>query len=228
MAPRILLADDDETVRLICESAFRLEGLELLHAASVDQVKAQVGSLVPDVLIMNSRLPGGSGGMLCRELRLDTRFLRLPIILLVSQQGPEDRVRALEQGADDCLILPIVPAELALRAKNLLRRSNPTLLNQMLRVGDLTIDREQRRVHRQKREIRLGPTEYRLLEFLMQYPGKVFSRAELKSSLWGSDASVDERAIDLHVGRLRKVISLGKSDRLIRTVRGMGYALTDC
>ncbi|MFN3636662.1 MAG: response regulator transcription factor [Rhizobium rhizophilum] len=228
MAPRILLADDDETVRLICENAFRLEGLELLHAGSVDQVKAQIEVLVPDVLIMNSRLPGGSGGGLCRELRLDRRCSRLPIILLVPQQDPDDRIRALSQGADDCLVLPIVPAELGLRAKNLLRRSNPALLDQMLRVGDLTIDRERRRVHRQTRELRLGPTEYRLLEFLMQYPGKVFSRAELRSSLWGADASVDERAIDLHVGRLRKVISLGKSDNLIRTVRGAGYALTDC
>jgi two-component system phosphate regulon response regulator PhoB len=140
---------------------------------------------------------------------------------------PADRISGLSAGADDCLLKPFSTMELVIRVKNLLRRTNPALLDYMIKVGDLTLDRAAHRVHRQKREVKLGPTEFKLLEFLMNSPGKVYSRSELRASLWGDDATVDERAVDVHIGRLRKGIGFGKADNVIRTVRGAGYALSD-
>lgn len=227
MAARILIADDDETTRVIFQKALNNEGFEVFQAATGTEAEARLLTSIPDVLVLNSRLPGISGLELCRRLRLSATTMRVPIILLISHENDSDRLKGLSAGADDCLMTPFPAVEIAIRVKNLLRRTNPALLENMLKVGDLTLDRESRRVHRQKREVRLGPTEFKLLEFLMRTPGKVYSRAELRASLWGDDAKVDERAVDLHIGRLRKGISLGKSDSVIRTVRGAGYALGD-
>lgn len=227
MAARVLIADDDETTRVIFQKALNNEGFEVFQAATGTEAEARLLTSIPDVLVLNSRLPGTSGLELCRRLRLSVTTMRVPIILLVSHENDSDRLKGLSAGADDCLMTPFPAVEIAIRVKNLLRRTNPALLEHMLKVGDLTLDRESRRVHRQKREVRLGPTEFKLLEFLMRTPGKVYSRAELRTSLWGDDATVDERAVDLHIGRLRKGISLGKSDNVIRTVRGAGYALGD-
>lgn len=227
MAARVLIADDDETTRVIFQKALNNEGFEVFQAATGTEAEIRLSTSIPDVLVLNSRLSGISGLELCRRLRLSATTMRVPIILLVSHENDSDRLKGLSAGADDCLMTPFPAVEIAIRVKNLLRRTNPALLEHMLKVGDLTLDRESRRVHRQKREVRLGPTEFKLLEFLMRTPGKVYSRAELRTSLWGDDATVDERAVDLHIGRLRKGISLGKSDNVIRTVRGAGYALGD-
>ncbi|CAN7279920.1 winged helix-turn-helix domain-containing protein [Neorhizobium tomejilense] len=227
MSARVLLVDDDESFRLILQKALVADSFVVSMLASGAEISDRLKAVPPDILVMSSDLPGVRGLEVCREVRLDPVLSRLPIILLVPSGGEGLHIIALAAGADDCLMKPFSPVELVVRVKNLLRRVNPALLDHMLKVGDLTLDREAHRVHRQKREVKLGPKEFKLLEFLMRTPGKVYSRSELKASLWGDDTTVDERAIDVHIGRLRKVISLGKSDNVIRTVRGAGYALGD-
>jgi two-component system phosphate regulon response regulator PhoB len=227
MGARIFVVDDDETLRLVAQRALEGEGFSVALVAGGSEMTQRLAIGVPDVLVISSDLPGSGGVDLCRGLRLSSATARVPIILLVPPGSDEERLAGLSAGADDCMTKPFSPVELAVRVKNLLRRLSPSLLDHMLKVGDLTLDREAHRVHRQKREVKLGPKEFKLLEFLMQSPGKVYSRSELKASLWGDDATVDERAIDVHIGRLRKGISLGKADKVIRTVRGAGYALGD-
>ncbi|WP_105434877.1 winged helix-turn-helix domain-containing protein [Neorhizobium tomejilense] len=227
MSARVLLVDDDESFRLILQKALVADSFVVSMLASGAEISTRLKSVPPDILVMSSDLPGVPGIEVCREVRLNPLLSRLPIILLVPGGGEELHLAALAAGADDCLVKPITPVELAIRVKNLLRRVNPALLDHMLKVGDLTLDREAHRVHRQRREVKLGPKEFKLLEFLMRTPGRVYSRTELKASIWGDDTTVDERAIDVHIARLRKVINLGKADEVIRTVRGAGYALGD-
>lgn len=227
MTARVLLVDDEESIRLVLQRALETEGFEVSLLASGADISERLSISAPDVLVLSWNLPGASGIDVCRRVRADQSTIRMPIVLLAPAGGEDVRLAGLSVGADECLVKPFSPLELVVRVKNLLRRTNPSLLDHMLKVGDLTLDREAHRVHRQKREVRLGPKEFRLLEFLMRSPGRVYSRSELKASLWGDDAAVDERAIDVHIGRLRKGISLGKSDSVIRTVRGAGYALGD-
>ncbi|KKX29365.1 winged helix-turn-helix domain-containing protein [Rhizobium sp. LC145] len=227
MSARVLLVDDDESLRVVLQKAFETEGFRVSHLMNGAAIEERLRTAGADVLVLSSDLPGLSGLDVCRTVRLDPVLSRLPIVLLVPSGEGQLRLTGLAAGADDCLVKPFSPIEVVVRVKNLLRRMNPALLDHMLKVGDLTLDREAHRVHRQKREVKLGPKEFKLLEFLMRSPGKVYSRSELKASLWGDDATVDERAIDVHIGRLRKGISLGKADKVIRTVRGAGYSLGD-
>jgi two-component system phosphate regulon response regulator PhoB len=152
---------------------------------------------------------------------------RLPIILLTARGEESDRVRGLSTGADDYLVKPFSMPELVARVKALLRRAKPEVLSSVLKVGDIVLDREQHRVYRKKSEIRLGPTEFRLLEFMMQHPGRVFSRGQLLDNVWGETIYIDERTVDVHVGRLRKAVNTGRMPDVIRTVRGSGYAIRE-
>lgn len=152
---------------------------------------------------------------------------RLPIIMLTARGEESDRVRGLQTGADDYLVKPFSMPEFMARVKALLRRAKPEVLSSVLRVGEIVLDREQHRVHRGSTEIRLGPTEFRLLEFLMQHPGRVFSRAQLLDKVWGETIYIDERTVDVHVGRLRKAVNEDGMPDVIRTVRGAGYAIRD-
>jgi two-component system, OmpR family, phosphate regulon response regulator PhoB len=225
MGARILVVHDDEPLRVVLEQSLRKEGYTVDGLSRVDEAETSINRSAPDVLVINWVMPGISGIDLCRRMRSRPYTLKLPIVLLTDV--PADRIAGLSAGADDCLLKPFSTMELVIRVKNLLRRTNPALLDYMIKVGDLTLDRAAHRVHRQKREVKLGPTEFKLLEFLMSSPGKVYSRSELRASLWGDDATVDERAVDVHIGRLRKGIGFGKADNVIRTVRGAGYALSD-
>ncbi|APG87489.1 phosphate regulon transcriptional regulatory protein PhoB (plasmid) [Sinorhizobium americanum CCGM7] len=227
MGARILVVEDDEPLRLTLEHNLRKEGFTVDGLARGDEAEARIETSAPDTLVLEWSLPGVTGIDLCRRLRTRPATFNLPIVLLTDAASEGERIAGLSAGADDCLVKPFSIMEFIVRVKNLLRRTNPALLDHMIKVGDLTLDRAARRVHRQKREVKLGPTEFKLLEFLMSSPGRVYSRSELRASLWGDDTTVDERAVDVHIGRLRKGISLGKSDNVIRTVRGAGYALSD-
>jgi two-component system phosphate regulon response regulator PhoB len=167
-------------------------------------------------------LPGVSGIELCRRLRVRPETERLPIIMLTARGEESERVRGLATGADDYVVKPFSTPELMARVKAMLRRAKPEVLSSILRCGSIELDRENHRVHLKSREIRLGPTEFRLLEFLMSSPGRVFSRSQLLDGVWGYDIYVDERTVDVHIGRLRK--ALNKQD-VIRTVRGAGYSM---
>jgi two-component system phosphate regulon response regulator PhoB len=164
---------------------------------------------------------------LCRRLRARPQTQSLPIIMLTARGEESERVRGLATGADDYLVKPFSVPELLARIRALLRRASPERVALVLTIGDLELDREKKRVSRSSRPVDLGPTEFRLLEFLMERPGRVFSREQLLDGVWGSDVYIDERTVDVHVGRLRKALNRGQGADPIRTVRGAGYSLDD-
>jgi two-component system phosphate regulon response regulator PhoB len=172
-------------------------------------------------------LPGLSGIELCRRLRARPQTQTLPIIMLTARGEESERVRGLATGADDYIVKPFSVPELLARVRALLRRASPERVALVLTIGDLELDREKKRVSRASRAVDLGPTEFRLLEFLMERPGRVFSREQLLDGVWGSDVYIDERTVDVHVGRLRKALNRGHATDPIRTVRGAGYSLDD-
>jgi two-component system phosphate regulon response regulator PhoB len=177
--------------------------------------------------VLDWMLPGISGIELCRRLRARTETRALPIIMLTARGEESEKVRGLATGADDYVVKPFSVPELVERVKALLRRANPVRVANTLSIGDIELDREKKRVTRGGRPVDLGPTEFKLLEFLMERPGRVFTREQLLDGVWGSDIYIDERTVDVHVGRLRKAINRGHSDDPIRTVRGSGYSLDD-
>src|SRR5256885_3513716 len=172
-------------------------------------------------------LPGVSGIELCRGLASRPETRQLLIVMLTARGEESERVRGLSTGADDYVVKPFSVPELLARVAALLRRASPERVADVLGFGDIAIDREKKRVLRNGRDIDLGPTEYRLLEFLMERPGRVFTREQLLDGVWGSDVYIDERTVDVHVGRLRKALNRGNDDDPIRTVRGSGYSIDD-
>jgi two-component system phosphate regulon response regulator PhoB len=181
----------------------------------------------PDLVVLDLMLPGLSGIELCRRLRARPETRSLPIIMLTARGEESERIRGLATGADDYIVKPFSVPELIARVRALLRRASPERMADVLTFGDIELDRDRRRVSRGGREIELGPTEYRLLEFLMERPGRVFTREQLLDGVWGSEVYIDERTVDVHVGRLRKALNRGREADPIRTVRGAGYALDD-
>lgn len=182
---------------------------------------------VPDLILLDWMLPGLSGIELCRRWRSREETARTPIIMITARGEEEERVRGLATGADDYVVKPFSMPELVARIQALLRRSSPQLVTNVLKAGDLELDRQSHRVRRAGRDLHLGPTEYRLLEYLMRHPGRVYSREQLLDGVWGNDVYVDERTVDVHVGRLRKAINRGREADPIRTVRGAGYAFDE-
>jgi two-component system phosphate regulon response regulator PhoB len=172
-------------------------------------------------------LPGVSGLEICRRMRARQATRTLPVIMLTARGEESERVRGLSTGADDYIVKPFSVPELIARVRALLRRASPDRVASRLSAGDLELDRQNWRVHRASRVVHLGPTEFRLLEYLMAKPGRVFSRAQLLDSVWGLSAEIDERTVDVHVGRLRKALSQNGESDPIRTVRGAGYAFDE-
>ena len=168
-----------------------------------------------------------SGIELCRRLRARADTERLPIIMLTARGGESERVRGLATGADDYIVKPFSVPELLARIRSLLRRARPERVATVLNAGDLELDREKKRVSRSGREVHLGPTEFRLLEFLMQSPGRVYTREQLLDGVWGREIYIDERTVDVHVGRLRRALNRGRAVDPIRTVRGAGYSFDE-
>ncbi|CAN7261522.1 MULTISPECIES: phosphate regulon transcriptional regulator PhoB [Phyllobacterium] len=224
IAPKITVVEDEEALSVLLRYNLEAEGYAVETIARGDEAEIALREKVPDLLILDWMLPGLSGIELCRRLRARRETEILPIIMLTARGEESERVRGLATGADDYMVKPFSTPELLARIKSMLRRVNPSLLSHVLSFGDLKLDREQHRVYRKERELKLGPTEFRLLEFLMQSPGRVFSRGQLLDNVWGADIYVDDRTVDVHVGRLRKAINIGRSIDPIRTVRGAGYS----
>ena len=225
MQPRIMVVEDEEALGTLLSYNLEAEGYDVEVIARGDEADIRLQERVPDLLLLDWMLPGVSGIELCRRLRMRPETERLPVIMLTARGEESERVRGLSTGADDYVVKPFSTPELMARIKAMLRRVRPTTISSLLKCGDVELDRETYRVHRRSREVRLGPTEFKLLEFFMASPGRVFSRSQLLDGVWGHDIYVDERTVDVHVGRLRKALNLSNMPDVIRTVRGAGYAM---
>jgi two-component system phosphate regulon response regulator PhoB len=226
-SPRILIVEDEEALTLLLRYNLEAAGYEVDTVARGDDADVRFKERPPDLVILDWMLPGLSGIEICRRLRARPDTRQLPIIMLTARGEESERVRGLSTGADDYIVKPFSVPELLARVSALLRRSSPERIADILAFGELELDREKKRVSRNGHAIDLGPTEFRLLEFLMERPGRVFSREQLLDGVWGRDVYIDERTVDVHVGRLRKALNRGHADDPIRTVRGAGYALDD-
>jgi two-component system phosphate regulon response regulator PhoB len=227
MSARILVVEDEEALTTLLRYNLEAEGYEVEVVDRGDEADTMLKERVPDLVVLDWMLPGLSGIELCRRLRARPETGQVPIIMLTARGEESERVRGLATGADDYIVKPFSVPELLARVRALLRRARPERLANVLACGDIELDRDKRRVVRSGRPVDLGPTEYRLLEFFLEHPGRVFSREQLLDSVWGRDIYIDERTVDVHIGRLRKVLNEGAEIDPIRTVRGAGYALDD-
>ena len=227
MTARILIVEDEEPLTLLLRYNLEAEGYAVDTAARGDEAEVKLKEAAPDLVVLDWMLPGMSGIELCRRLRARAETERLPIIMLTARGEESERIRGLATGADDYIVKPFSVPELVARIRALLRRARPERVAARLAAGDLELDRDTRRVSRASREVHLGPTEFRLLEFLMQSPGRVFSREQLLDGVWGRDVYIDERTVDVHVGRLRRALNRGRASDPIRTVRGTGYSFDE-
>ncbi len=225
--PKVLIVEDEEPLSLLLRYNLEAEGYAVESCERGDEAEIRLRESQPDLLLLDWMLPGLSGIELCRRLRAREDTERLPVIMLTARGEESERIRGLSTGADDYVVKPFSVPELMARVRAILRRASPEVVSTMLRSGDIELDRETHRVRRNSKEIHLGPTEFRLLEFLMTSPGRVYSREQLLDGVWGHDVYVDERTVDVHVGRLRKALNRGKAKDPIRTVRGAGYSFND-
>ncbi len=224
---KVLVVEDEEPLALMLRYNLEADGYNVAVAQNGEEASIAIEEQAPDLIVLDWMLPGLSGLELCRRLRAGRDTRAIPILMLTARGEEADRIRGLTTGADDYVVKPFSVPEFMARVRALLRRASPERIANVLSVGDIVLDRDAHRVTRNGRELRLGPTEYRLLEFLMQSPGRVFSRAQLLDGVWGRDVYVDERTVDVHIGRLRKAVSRGREKDPIRTVRGAGYAIND-
>src|SRR5208337_1068658 len=227
MMPRILLVEDEAALTMLLRYNLEAARYTVDTAARGDEAEIKLRESPPDLVILDWMLPGLSGIEICRRLRARPQTRQIPIIILTARGEESERVRGLATGADDYIVKPFSVPELLARIRALLRRASPERVAMVLNIGDLELDREKKRVSRSARPVDLGPTEFRLLEYLMERPGRVFSREQLLDGVWGSDVYIDERTVDVHVGRLRKALNHGHGTDPIRTVRGAGYSLDD-
>ncbi len=225
MQPHVLVVEDEDALAELLQYNLKKEGFRVTVAADGEEAMMLVEERQPDVVILDWMLPKISGIEVCRRLRSRQETRNLPIIMLTARGEEADRIRGLDTGADDYIVKPFLMKELFARVRAILRRIRPGLAEDKVVVGDIAIDRVGHRVTRGGDEVHLGPTEFRLLDYLMQHPGRVFSREQLLDAVWGSDVYVEARTVDVHIGRLRKALNkVGETDP-IRTVRSAGYAL---
>jgi two-component system phosphate regulon response regulator PhoB len=225
MRPYILVVEDEDSLATLLQYNLDKEGHRVAHCADGEEALILIDEKQPDLVILDWMLPTVSGIEVCRRLRQRPDTRNLPIIMLTARGEETDRIRGLDTGADDYVVKPFSMTELCARVRAVLRRIRPGLAEDRVRHGDIMIDRVAHRVRRGAQEVRLGPTEFRLLDYFMQHPGRVFSREQLLDAVWGSDVYVETRTVDVHIGRLRRALNTDGDDDPIRTVRSAGYSL---
>ncbi|WP_298291265.1 phosphate regulon transcriptional regulator PhoB [uncultured Litoreibacter sp.] len=223
--PVVLVVEDDPSQREVLAYNIRAEGYVVLTAENGDEALISIKDDQPDLIVLDWMLPNVSGIEVCRQIKKDAGLAKTPVIMLSARSEEDDRVRGLETGADDYIVKPYSVAELLARIRTQLRRTRPAAMGEKLEYQDIVMDIEEHRVTRAEQPLKLGPTEYRLLSTFMERPGRVWSREQLLDRVWGRDIYVDTRTVDVHVGRLRKVLTSMGGDDPLRTVRGAGYAL---
>jgi len=225
MQPHVLVVEDEHALSELLQYNLKKEGFRVSVAADGEEALMLVEERQPDVVVLDWMLPKISGIEVCRRLRSRQESRNLPIIMLTARGEETDRIRGLDTGADDYIVKPFLMKELFARVRAVLRRIRPGLAEDTVQAGDITMDRVAHKVVRGGQDIHLGPTEFRLLDYFMQHPGRVFSREQLLDAVWGSDVYVETRTVDVHIGRLRKALNKVGGNDPIRTVRSAGYAL---
>jgi len=223
---RVLVVEDESAIAELISLNLRHAGYEVTLAASADQARLEIDRVLPDLVILDWMLPGQSGLAFAKRLRGETRTRELPVIMLTARADEGDKVAGLDAGADDYLTKPFSTHELMARIRAVLRRKAPEALDSAVEVGPLWLDPATRRVGRGAQELRMGPTEFRLLHFFMTHPERVHSRAQLLDRVWGDHVFIEERTVDVHVKRLREALAPVGCSAMIETVRGAGYRLT--
>jgi two-component system, OmpR family, phosphate regulon response regulator PhoB len=223
--PTILIVEDEAPLVTLLRYNLEREGFAVLDAQDGEEALAVAREQKPDLVLLDWMLPLMSGIELCRQLRRNPETRALPVVMLTARGEEGDKLRGLDSGADDYVTKPFSPSELIARIRAVLRRANPAPVDETLRYEDLAMDLAAHRVRRNGRELHLGPTEFRLLRYFLEHPGRVFSREQLLDGVWGRDVYVEPRTVDVHIRRLRKAINGPRDRDLIRTVRSAGYAL---
>lgn len=221
----VLVVEDEAALADLLKYNLEKEGYRVSVANDGEEALVVADESAPDLVVLDWMLPKAPGIEVCRRLRARQDTRNTPIVMLTARTEESDRIRGLDVGADDYLTKPFSMNELLARLRAVMRRIRPGLADDKIVIGDLTMDRVSHRVHRGERDVHLGPTEFRILDHLMQHPGRVFSREQLLDAVWGSDVYVEARTVDVHIGRLRKALMVGTESDPIRTVRSAGYAL---
>ena len=219
----MLVVDDEDAIREMIQFALEKDGMAVRTADGAHEALLRISDERPDIILMDWMMPGVSGLELTRRLRKDPFTEDIPIIMLTAKVTEDDKVAGLEAGTDDYVIKPFSPRELLARIRAVIRRTNPANDRGQLVAGALTLDTISRRVTSNGEEIHLGPTEYRLLEFFMGHPGRAYSRSQILDHVWGANAYLEERTVDVHIRRLRKALEPTGVNQYLQTVRGHGY-----
>ena len=224
-SPKLLLVEDDPSLAELLEYRFAREGYRVRATADGDEALLLASEDLPDLVILDWMIEGTSGIEVCRQLRRNKSTAHVPIIMLTAREAEDDRVRGLDTGADDYLTKPFSPRELVARVGAVMRRVRPALAGEAIAVGDISLDPVAHKVSRSGKTLQLGPTEFRLLKFFMESPGRVFSRGQLLDGVWGTGSDIELRTVDVHIRRLRQAIEIEGGRDVIRTVRSAGYSL---
>ncbi|MBS28255.1 MAG: phosphate regulon transcriptional regulatory protein PhoB [Alphaproteobacteria bacterium] len=223
--PNILIVEDEPPLVELISYNLEKAGFQSRIARDGEEAMLAIEEQQPDLVLLDWMLPYVSGIEICRRIRRNPDTRDLPIIILTARGEEDDRIRGLDAGADDYVVKPFSPSELIARVRTVLRRTRPAFDKDLLTYADISMDLSSHRVTRADAAVELGPTEFRLLRFLMEHPARVFSREQLLDSVWGHDTYIEPRTVDVHIRRLRKAMNLPGTVDLIRTVRSSGYAL---
>ena len=225
MNGKIFIIEDETSIIQLVQHNLEKDGFIVSSAINGNEGLKDLKKFEPNLLLLDWMLPDLSGIEICKSIRKDTSFKNLPVIMLTAKGEEEDKIKGLDSGADDYLTKPFSYNELLARIKAILRRSDPKTVSDTLEFNDLRLDRLEKRVFRDSIEIQLGPTEFRLLEFFLTNPKRVFTRDQILENVWPNNINVETRTIDVHIRRLRKSININNNKELIRTVRSSGYSL---
>ena len=225
MNGKIFIIEDESSIIKLIEHNLKKNGFIVSSSVNGNDGLKELKKFQPDLLLLDWMLPDLSGIEICKNIRKDNSFKHLPIIMLTAKGEVEDKIKGLDSGVDDYLTKPFSFNELMARIKAVIRRSNPNTVSDNLKYDDLFLDRIEKRVFRDNQEIKLGPTEFRLLEFFLTNPKRVYSRDQILEHVWPNNINVESRTIDVHIRRLRKSINFKNKKELIRTVRSSGYSL---
>ena len=223
----IFSIEDEESLVSLLEYNIKSAGYKFDFSLNGYDGMLKIQELKPDLILLDRMLPDIEGTEICKFIRSKKEIQRIPVIMLTAKGEEEDLLQGFDNGADDYLIKPFSPKELLARISALLRRSNESNVTSKLKYGNIVMDTDMHRVYCCNKEAKLGPREYRILEFLMKNPGRVYSRQQLLDAVWGTNVYITDRTIDVHIRRLRKALSVNEECKVIRTIRSSGYSLDD-